>query len=428
MSDVPRGKLGRLSRLVSLGVKGGAGALLGRDPTVAAGEAAKVLGNLRGLAAKVGQMGSYVDGLVPEAQREAYENSLRVLRAQAPRSSPTAIRALVESELGGPIDKLFATWSDDPIASASIGQVHRATLADGTVVAVKVQHPGIRQAVESDLSSASVLEALVGTLGGRRFDSKTLFEVVRSRFREELDYALEGQRLVRFAKLHAGDETIRVPALVTSHSTKSVLTTQFAEGGSYDDAIAAAPKDRLAYADTMWRFVFKGTLIGRMFNADPHPGNYIFHERGSVTFLDYGCVQELSPHHWPLSRALHRAALDKDQKAFGEAVSAMISAKPGALERMGQDFCRACFEPLFASPFRITRTYAAGLVDQFKAMTVAARQLPEDEFFTMPPEMLFMNRLQFGFYSVLARLDVEVDFAAVERAFMAEADDGPGGR
>lgn len=98
----PSRQLGRLSRLVSLGVKGGAGALLGRDPTVAAGEAAKVLGNLRGLAAKVGQMGSYVDGLVPEAQREAYENSLRVLRAQAPRSSPTAIVPSWSPSLGAP--------------------------------------------------------------------------------------------------------------------------------------------------------------------------------------------------------------------------------------------------------------------------------------------------------------------------------------
>ncbi len=88
------------------------------------------------------------------------------------------------------------------------------------------------------------------------------------------------------------------------------------------------------------------------------------------------------------------------------------------LERLARDYTRRCFEPLFDAPYRVTRGYAADLVDGMKEMAVAARKLPEDEFFTMPAEMFFMNRLQFGFYSVLARLDVEVDYAAVERAFI----------
>jgi len=313
---------------------------------------------------------------------------------------------------------LFVEWNDDPIASASIGQVHRARLPDGTAVAVKVQHPGIRDAVENDLANASVLEALVGAVGGRRFDSKTLFEVVRERFREELDYTLEAERLRSFAALHADDPTVKVPPVWGSHSSPSVLTTTFIEGASFEEALTATEADRVAFAKTMWRFVFKGNLVGGMFNADPHPGNYVFHDGGRVTFLDYGCVQVISDRHRPIARALHRAALAHDEAAFDAAVSAMIDAKPGALERMGRHFCRSCFQPLFGSPYRVTRAYAASLVDEFKAMTAAARKLPPEEFFTMPPEMLFMNRLQFGFYSVLARLDVEVDYASVERGFL----------
>ena len=422
MSDLPQSRFGRLARLAALGVKTGASALVGRDaPRAAADEAARVLGNLRGLAAKIGQMGSYVDGLVPEGQRDAYEASLRVFRAQAPRSPAAAVRTLVENELQGPIDRLFAEWHDEPIASASIGQVDKARLPDGAEVAVKVQHPGIREAVESDLSNASVLEAIVGTMGGRRFDSRTLFEVVRTRFREELDYALEAERLATFAALHAGDPTVRVPTLHRSHSSASVLTTSFVHGASFEEALGASEAEKRAFAETMWRFVFKGNLVGGMFNADPHPGNYVFHDGGRVTFLDYGCIQVISEKHLPLARGLHRAGLARDEAAFAANVSAMIDAKPGELERLGRQFSRRCFEPIFASPFLVTRAYAASLVDDFKAMTAVARKLPEDEFFTMPPEMLFMNRLQFGFYSVLARFDVEVDYAAVEREFVPAA-------
>src|SRR5947209_936540 len=153
---VPEGRLGRLARLAAMGVRTGAGMLVDREGKNGAKHAAEVLGTLRGLAAKVGQMASYVDGIVPEAQRGAYEASMKALFAAAPRSSASEVRAAIEEELGAPIDRLFASWNDDPLASASIGQVHVATLHDGRDVAVKVQHPGIAQAVESDLKNAGI--------------------------------------------------------------------------------------------------------------------------------------------------------------------------------------------------------------------------------------------------------------------------------
>lgn len=193
---VPGSRLGRMARLAAFGMKTGAGMVLGRSDEAAADQAAAVLGNLRGLAAKVGQMASYVDGLVPEGKRDAFEASLKVLRAQAPRSNPADIRAAVEEDLGAPMSELFEEWDDEPIASASIGQVHRAKHA-GMVLAVKVQHPGIKKAVESDLASASVLEGLGAMVGARRFDTKSHLAITKERFREELDYALEAELLPR---------------------------------------------------------------------------------------------------------------------------------------------------------------------------------------------------------------------------------------
>jgi predicted unusual protein kinase regulating ubiquinone biosynthesis (AarF/ABC1/UbiB family) len=339
------------------------------------------------------------------------------------------IRAVIEAELGGPIDQLFAAFDDHPIASASIGQVHRARLPDtvlgGMEVAVKVQHPGIRKAVESDLGSAGILEAMAAVLGGRRFDSKAHLEMLSQRFREELDYALEAERLLAFARLHEGDPTIRVPRLVPERSAASVLTTELVHGRSLEEAAAEDERARRAWAETLWRFVFKGNLVGGMFNADPHPGNYLFQDDGRIAFLDYGCIQVIPADRQPLATGLHRAALAGDEDAFHRFVSLLVDAKPGQLEKLAWGYSRLCFEPLFRSPYRITRSYAASLVDAMKSMAMTSRKLPDEELFTMPSEMLFMNRLQFGFYSVLARLDVEVDYAGVEAAFLPPPPGGP---
>jgi predicted unusual protein kinase regulating ubiquinone biosynthesis (AarF/ABC1/UbiB family) len=419
---VPSGRLGRAARLGALAFSAGAGVVLNRTNEQAAAQAAKVLGNLRGLAAKVGQMASYVDGVVPEDKRDAFEASLAVLRSQAPRSSVDQIRMSVETELGAPMDQLFASWDDEPLASASIGQVHRARLhgdvMDGIEVAVKVQHPGIRKAVDSDLASAGILESMGAILGGRRFDTKGNLEVLRTRFREELDYELEAERLDAFTRIHAGDPTIRIPRLVAARSSASVLTTELVHGVSLEEALGEKEEARRAWAETLWRFVFKGNLVGGMFNADPHPGNYLFQADGRIAFLDYGCVQVIPEKRRPEARALHRAALERDEDEFARRVTRLLDAKPGELERLARAYSRLCFEPLFASPHRITRDYAGSLLGAMKSMALAARKLPDAEVFAMPSEMLFMNRLQFGFYSVLARLDVEVDYASVERAFL----------
>ncbi len=415
---IPESRLGRLARLASLGVHAGASALGGGDGASAARKATEVLGNLRGLAAKVGQMASYVDGLVPEGQRDAYETSLKVLRSQAPRSSSADIRGVVEAELGGTIGELFATWDDEPAASASIGQVHRATLEDGRVVAVKVQHPNIRQAVESDLASAGLLETFAALGGARRFDSKGHLETIRERFREELDYELEAARIAHFAAVHAGDPRVRIPALVPERSARSVLTTEFVTGGSFEDACTASEDARRSWAETMWRYVFKGNLVGGMFNADPHPGNYLFHDDGAITFLDYGCVQVIPPPMRARATDLHRAACQGDEAAFRQCVRDLLRTRPGVIEDLTVEYSRRCFEPLFTAPYRLTRQYSASLVEEMHAMGKVARGAKDEAVFTVPREMLFMNRLQFGFYSVLARLDVEVDYRRVEEGFI----------
>jgi predicted unusual protein kinase regulating ubiquinone biosynthesis (AarF/ABC1/UbiB family) len=382
--------------------------------------AAEVLGNLRGLAAKLGQTASYVDGFVPETHRAVYEKALGALRTAAPRSSSSAVRGLVEQELGAPLDRLFASFSEEPFASASIGQVHRAELPNGQAVAVKVQHPGIDGAVEADLSNMSLLEGFVGALAPRALNSGAVLEEVKARFREELDYRLEAERQEQFRALHGADPKISIPRVVRERSARRVLTMELVTGATLEEAALASPELRLSYAETLWRFVFKGNLVGGMFNADPHPGNYLFQPDGGVTFLDFGCIQPIAGERLAAARALHHAALAKDEPAFRRAAAVILESKGGSYEAAATAYSRLCFEPVFASPFRITPEFATSLVHEIK--TVKEQMWAKDKSFVqLPSGMLFMNRLQFGFYSVLARLDVSVDYADVERRFLAEA-------
>jgi predicted unusual protein kinase regulating ubiquinone biosynthesis (AarF/ABC1/UbiB family) len=418
--SIPTGRLGRVVRLAGVGARAGAGLLLSKSGAGAADYAAEVLGTLRGLAAKVGQSLSYVDGIIPEAQRESYERALGKLRDATPRSPPDAVRRVIEEELGAPVERRFAPFDDRPFASASIGQVHRATLEDGRAVAVKVQHPGIASAVESDLENASVMEGLVTTLGPKGVNAKAAYDEVAARFREELDYELEAERQSQFSRLHAGDPTIRIPEVIVERSSRRVLTSELVEGLSFEAAMAESAEQRERWAETLWRFVFKGNLVGGMFNADPHPGNYLFGPDGKITFLDFGCVQPISAERLPTARAMHLAALRKDEPGFAQHTAVLLGTRGGEYGTRAVAYSRRCFEPMFGSPFHITRVFTTSLVNDLRDLK-RLFWAKDGSFVMLPPAMLFLNRLQFGFYSVLARLDVRVDYAGVERRFLTEA-------
>src|SRR5690606_16504885 len=153
MSTPPIGRFKRALDMAKVGARAGASWAASRGADSAAKKSAEVLGNLRGLAAKVGQTASYVDGLIPEEQREVYEKALKTLQKATPPSSSRSVAKVITEEFGQDPQQLFLSFDERPTASASIGQVHRAVLQDGRAVAVKVQHEGIEEAVESDLKN-----------------------------------------------------------------------------------------------------------------------------------------------------------------------------------------------------------------------------------------------------------------------------------
>ena len=418
---LPKGRLSRITRLAALGAQTGVNLLTSKDGTSAALKAAEVLGNLRGLAAKVGQMASYIDGAVPEAYRGAYEAALISLRAATQSSPPDAIRRVVEQELGAKLEKLFVTWENDPFASASIGQVHRATLDDGRWVAVKVQHPGIERAVESDLRNAGLIETMAGTVLPRAVDTKRLFNDIRARFREELDYVREAENQRVFSRIHAGDAQIFIPEVVGHRSSRRVLTTELISGATLEAATNFDETQRASYASTLWRFEFKGLLLHGLFNADPHPGNFLFQPDNRIAFLDFGCVQPMEERLRLAANVLHAAAVRRSEADFYTAATKMLGTRGGSYERAAVAYVRRCFTPIFDSPFQITSDYVKEVVLGIRALK--SEMFAKDKSFVMPPRGLaFMNRLQFGFYSVLAKLNVAVDYAEIEREILSSND------
>ncbi len=163
--------------------------------------------------------------------------------------------------------------------------------------------------MESDLENVGMLESVIGTVVGKGVNSRGLLEEVKTRFREELDYTLEARRQTEFAALFQGDPQIFVPTVIAERSSARVLTSEFVVGWSLEEAAERPEAERRAYAEALWRFVFKGNLVGGMFNADPHPGNYVFQPKGGSRFwILVACSRSTGGASAPRARCIARPA------------------------------------------------------------------------------------------------------------------------
>jgi predicted unusual protein kinase regulating ubiquinone biosynthesis (AarF/ABC1/UbiB family) len=247
---------------------------------------AEALGHMKGALMKLGQMASYLDQGMPEPAREA----LAQLQQSAPPMSPELAADVIVAELGTHPAELFESWDPEPIASASIGQVHRAITRDGRAVAVKVQYPGVGDAIRADLDNVDFLFTAMGMLFPG-MDPEPIVAELRERLLEELDYEMEADNQRIFVDYYRDHPHIHVPEVVDELSTGRVLTTELAEGARFDEVREWSQEERDLAAETIYRFVFGGIYRLRVFNGDPHPGNYLFRPGGRVTFLDFGLVK-----------------------------------------------------------------------------------------------------------------------------------------
>src|SRR3954454_24542082 len=272
-----------------------ADAATGERAAELARELVKQLGQLRGAAMKVGQVLSTVDfTAIPESEREDFKTTLAALRDDVPPLPFKKVRKLLEQELGGKVGDHFESFDEEAFAAASIGQVHRAVTRDADEVAVKLQYPGVAEAVESDLRNLSLLLPLVKRLAPG-LDVKALYGELRERIAEELDYELEAQNQRAVARAHRAHPFAHVPEVHTELSARRVLVTDLLTGARFEEVKRrdAATRDR--FGEIVFRFYFGLVQYMGRVSGDPHPGNYLLLEDGRVGFLDFGLMRVLEP-------------------------------------------------------------------------------------------------------------------------------------
>lgn len=296
-----------------------------KEQEAIAEELFRTFGNMKGVVQKFGQLASYLEGVLPPEVAPAYQKVLSRLQDAAPALPPLAARSVIEDQLDCFLEDHFAHFDEQPHAAASVGQVHKATLLDGTEVAVKVQYPGIEKAFQSDLGNLKMLELLFSPLV-HYYKGKETLELLRQQLLDELDYEREARAQQRFGEMFEGHPRISIPKVFPALSTKKVLVSEWVEGLSFDQICRASEEVRLEAAISLATYFIESIHFHHFTNVDPHPGNYIFHPDGRVTCLDFGAAVPIDPDLVTELRKLLEAVRTHDMEAFQEQMFTTLGA------------------------------------------------------------------------------------------------------
>lgn len=432
---IPSGRLSRLGGFgrIAAGVAGGMVAEGARR--LAAGERPRLgdlmltpanatriadrLAHLRGAAMKLGQMISMDAGdLLPPELAEIMAR----LRDRAYRMPPAQLSQVLGAEWGPDWRRRFAHFDATPIAAASIGQVHRATLPDGRVLAIKVQYPGVRESIAADVDNVATLLRL-SNLVPATIDLAPLLDEAKRQLAEEADYVREGTQLQRYARLLAGHPDYIVPELVPDLTAGRVLAMSFVEGRPIETLVDAPQPVRDAATTALIALVLRELFEFGVMQTDPNFANYRWQpDTGRLVLLDFGATRDVPPATAQAYRALLRAGLSRDRDAIRsaavaagflgpgavaghrEAIDRMIDAVLTTIDRPGPfDFGDRAFVPTI-------RAEAQGLVADRGTW-----HLP-------PVDTLFVQRKVSGTALLAARLGARVDVLGMAANAMAGGD------
>lgn len=372
---------------------------------------ASTMKELRGPLMKVGQLlSTHAEALPGE-----YGEVLRSLQSSAPPMSYETIRDVIEMDLGATPEELFADFSRTAMAAASLGQVHRATLKDGTQVAVKVQYPGAVASVEGDLKNmkfgaAMVKRLLADVVGNERLDFTPVAEEIAEHLAQETDYCREAYNAQLLAKLFENVDWVVIPRVHTRYSGLRTITYDYLEGVDLGEALKnpdQAWRERVVerLSDAYWYQMLKGGVL----HADPHPGNYRVLPDGRLGILDFGCVKIFDESFIEGFTAMVKARMTGDEEGLKDAMVALelVSDRENEQElsdmsRIAEYFSAGLLkdEPFDFAEYSYVRG-AKELVTYF----LQQRRVPPSQ-----RNMIFMTRVVLGYYEYFSRARARMNF------------------
>jgi predicted unusual protein kinase regulating ubiquinone biosynthesis (AarF/ABC1/UbiB family) len=399
---------GRVRRTAAVGAAVGSAGYKGvrGDHQAAAERMVKTLGQLKGGAAKIAQLASFIDtDFIPDEYRGVYQAELGKLRADAPSMPWKDVKGVLEEEWDEPVEALFERFDQEATAAASIGQVHRANLKDGREVAVKIQYPGMAKALAADMSNAKLILRMAKALAPG-LDAKSVAEELKERVLEELDYEIEAANQRTFARAYRGHPFIVVPDVITALSTERVLVTEWVQGIGFDEVKQLPQPEKDRFGEIVFRFCFGSVYHLQHFNADAHPGNYLLMDDGKVAFLDFGMTKRLETEQIELEISAIEAAISGDPQRVRD-----------ALDEIGylRNAKKIDPEKLMRHVRAVGGWYMDDeekTIDADTVMTaMAAMTDPRSEFYdlvrqqSLPADELMGQRMQTGVLAVLGQLN-----------------------
>lgn len=367
----------------------------------------ETLGELKGAVMKIGQIASQTQDLLPKEFSEA----LKKLQKEAPPVDFSVIRQQVELALGGPLDQFFSSFDQTPFAAASIGQVHRAETLDHQQVVVKVQYPGVDKSCDSDLKQLRLTLKLGGLLKLPKASVDALFEEIRARLHEELDYENEARNIQMFAEFHRNHSHILVPTFYPELSTRHVLTLQYLSGDHADTlsekGYSQEVINQLGYH--LFEMLAQHLFEFQKIHGDPHPGNFAFRKDGHIVIYDFGCIKMLKPAIVEAYRHAIEASFKEDYDAVDDALK-RLGARVDVKESPGADYYQV-WRNIFFEPFLHGGDYdfkeAKLHLDAAKNTGLLFKYLSH---FKPPVESLYIDRMISGHYWLMKSMGVKADF------------------
>jgi predicted unusual protein kinase regulating ubiquinone biosynthesis (AarF/ABC1/UbiB family) len=385
-------------------------------------EVSQTLGQMKGALMKLGQLASFIDNTLPDNAKEA----LATLQKSAPPMVKELTFEVFKDSFGRYPDEVFKVFKSDPLAAASIGQVHFALTKKGDPVAVKIQYPNIKESIIADLNNLNLISIIKPFLW-KGLDLEALMAELKERLLEEVDYLIEAKNQMTFYEFYKHHPFIKIPLVYSDYSTDKILTTEFISGKSFYEIKAASQNERNLAAEAIYRFAFRSIYHMLAFNGDPHPGNYLFHSKGVVTFLDFGLVKHftvddiaqtfeiirygaLTPDKAKLRQAIENCGFIKKQAPVNDEELYDFSEIFLALVKQDCDFT---IDPRWAS--EVSRRVLFGYTSHKNVINYA----------NLPANYAILQRINLGLLAVMGQLNATANWRKISEEIWPEIQGPP---